>query len=140
MKNAEHGHEERLGGGLFTPDSLLPSQYFDRVAHGSEHTGERRLMIAILEDAVDMYRKHAGAGDRRRQQLFLEAEEWIEGTDRMWVFSFENICDMLGFDAGQLRHGIRAWKKRAAALERGQVVLLRAEAGSPGELRRASGS
>ena len=52
--------EERLGP-LFTPDTLLPSQFFDRVRRRVEHDGERRLMIAVLEDAVDVYRKQAGA-------------------------------------------------------------------------------
>jgi len=136
MKEREYAADERLGA-MFQPDTLLPSQFFDRVRRRSEHDGERRLMIAVLEDAVDVYRKQAGARDPRGEQLFQEAEEWIEDTDRTWLFSFENICDVLGLEAEYLRRGLRAWKHRVrSGAHRGQVVTLRA---GEDELRKASG-
>src|SRR2546425_12704513 len=98
MKDREYTAEERLGG-LFTPDTLLPSQFFDRVRRRVEHDGERRLMIAVLEDAVDGYRKQAGAQEARNQQLFREAEEWIEGRKRTWPCAFENICDGIDIES-----------------------------------------
>jgi len=116
---------------------LLPSQFFDRVRRRSEHDGERRLMIAVLEDAVDVYRKQAGAQDARGQQLFHEAEEWIEDADQSWLFSFQNICDVLGLDADYLRRGLRVWKERALEGRRGKVVSLRAD--ERDELRKVSG-
>lgn len=131
------GAEERVGE-LFVPDSMLPSQYFDRVARRTEYDGERRLMIAVLEDAVDVYRKLAGARDARRQQLFTDAEEWIESHDRAWIFSFQNICDVLGVEAEYLRRGLRALK--AHALARGQVVPLSPEADRDQEPHKATGS
>jgi hypothetical protein len=125
MKDREEQHEDRMAG-LFAPDTLLPSQYFDRVRRGGEYDGERRLMVAVLEDAVDVYRKQVGATDHRRQQMFRDAESWIEDTDRTWIFSFENICDVLGIDSGYLRSGLRAYKKQAGG-DRGRVVQLRPE-------------
>ena len=112
MKEREYGIEERLAG-LVQPDTLLPSQYFDRIRRRGQYDGERRLMIAILEDAVDVYRKQAAAHDARGQQLFLEAEEWFDDTDRTRLYSFENICDVLDLEADYLRRGLRAWKARA---------------------------
>jgi hypothetical protein len=109
---------------LFTPDTLLPSQYFDRLRSRTEYDGERRLMLAILEDAVDVYRKQAGARDRKRQQHFLDAEAWIEDTDATWIFSFENICIALGLEPEYLRGGLRAWKRQAGGGPTGQVVVL----------------
>ena len=135
MKDREFSAEERLTG-LFQPDTLLPSQYFDRMRRRSEHDGERRLMIAVLEDAVDVYRKQAGAKDPRAQQLFHEAEEWIEDPDRTWLFSFQNICDVLDIDAEYLRRGLHGWKERMQGGRRGQVVNLRA---ARDDLRKASG-
>jgi hypothetical protein len=134
MKDREHAVDERFAG-LFQPDTLLPSQFFDRVRRRSEHEGERRLMIAVLEDAVDVYRKQAGTLDPRGSQLFREAEEWIEDPDRSWLFSFQNICDVLDIDADYLRRGLHAWKERVA--RRGHVVTLRTDEGE--ELRKASG-
>lgn len=114
--------DERLHD-IFVPETLLPSQYFDRVARRADHGGEFRLMLAILEDAVDVYRKLAGATDARRRALFDEAEAWIESEDASWLFSYENICATLGIDADYLRSGLRAWKHRAAH-PRAQVVGL----------------
>ena len=141
MKERHFGLEERLAG-LFQPDTLLPSQFFGRMRRRTEFDGERRLMIAVLEDAVDVYRKQLGATDARGQQLFREAEEWIENPDRTWLFSFENICDVLDIDAEYVRRGLHAWKERGVGHARGRVVALRAdhEADREGDLQEASGS
>jgi len=125
MKTRDVSAEDRVQE-LFQPDTLLPSQYFDRIRRRATFDGERRLMVAILEDAVDVYRKQAGARDRKRRQLFADAEAWIESSDMSWIFSFQNICDMLGIDAGYLRNGLRAWKTRAGG-DRGQVVAFPGE-------------
>jgi hypothetical protein len=78
--------------GCFEPDTLLPSQFADRTGGRRILDGERRLMVAILEDAVDVYRKQAAAVDTRKRHLFEAAEAWIEDRDPAWIFSFENIC------------------------------------------------
>ena len=136
MKEREYSADERLGG-LFQPDTLLPSQFFDRVRRRTEHEGERRLMIAVLEDAVSVYRKQAGVREGRNREIFLEAEEWIEDQDRTWLFSFQNICDVLGLDADYLRRGLRAWKTQALEDRSGNVVSIRTD--HRDELRKASG-
>ena len=136
MKDRDYTADERLAG-LFQPDTLLPSQFFDRIRRRSEHDGERRLMIAVLEDAVDVYRKQMGAREARGQQLFCEAEQWIEDPDRTWLFSFQNICDVLGLDPDYLRRGLHAWKERALQGGRGTVVSLRTD--ERDDLRKASG-
>ena len=123
MKVKDITAEERVQE-LFQPDTLLPSQYFDRIRRRASFDGERRLMVAILEDAVEVYRKQAGATDRKRRQLFDDAEAWIESGDTKWIFSFENICDVLGIHAAYLRRGLRVWKTQAGGT-RGQVVAFR---------------
>lgn len=136
MKDHNQAMDERYPA-MFQPDTLLPSQYFDRFRRRSQLQGERRLMLAVLEDAVDMYRKHVAARDGRNQQLFLDAEEWIDDDDRTWVFSFLNLCDVLDLDGEYLRRGLRALKERARAAARATVTLTDEEL-LP-ELRRASG-
>ena len=136
MKEREHAVDERFGV-IFQPDTLRPSQFFDRMRRRTEHDGERRLMIAVLEDAVDVYRKQAEARDPRGEQLFQEAEAWIEDADRTWLFSFQNICDVLDIDADYVRRGLRAWKHKVPGGRRGELVSLRAE--HDDELRKASG-
>jgi len=133
MKEQHQAMDERYPG-LFQPDTLLPSQYFDRFRRRSQLDGERRLMLAVLEDAVDMYRKHCGTQGRNRT-LFLDAEAWIDDDDRTWMFSFLNLCDVLDLDGEYLRRGLHALKARAAGTGRSLETFVDEELP---ELRRAS--
>lgn len=97
---------------LLQPDTLLPSQYFAALKRKGSHEPERRLAIAVLQDAVDCYQKHLRARDRKARQLFLDAEEWITSNDRTWPFSFDNVCDLLQINPEYLRRGLAVWKER----------------------------
>jgi hypothetical protein len=99
---------EECAVGLFEPDILN-----DAPRKQGRYAGppERRLMVAILEDAVDCLRKNAVTGSRRRRRLFTEAEEWMRSDDTSWIFSFRNICDLLGLDTQALRAQAAAWKR-----------------------------
>ncbi len=110
-KKAEGGS----GGGLFEPDILLPNQYFAAFRRGRAVEGERRLMLAVLEDAVDSYRKYALARDPREQACFLEAREWFVSQDRSWLFAFENVCDVLEMNPDYLRSGLDKWRRALTA-------------------------
>ena len=89
-------------------------------------------MVAILEDAVRVYRVQAARGGSD----FEEAEAWIENRDGSYIFSFESICDMADLNADYLRRGLRAWKARA----RTSTPVVEGTAESEQEpLRRASG-
>ncbi len=96
---------------LFQPDILLPAQYFATLRRKGTQEPERRLVIAILEDAVDCFHKHLFARDHKAQQLFEDAETWILSEDRDWPFSFENICELLDLNASYLRRGLLSWKE-----------------------------
>ena len=99
---------------LFEPDTLLPSQFFAHFrGRGSATRGEKRLMLAVLEDAVDCYQKFAFAADGRGRELFSEAEEWLFSSDNSWVFAYENICHTLELNADYLRRGLQEWRQRA---------------------------
>jgi len=97
---------------LLQPDTLLPLQYFAALKRKGAHEPERRLAVAVLQDAVDCFQKHLRARDRKARQLFLDAEEWICSDDRTWPFSFENICDLLQINPEYLRRGLVAWRDR----------------------------
>jgi hypothetical protein len=113
VQDLKFGVEERAPA-VFEPDTLLPSQYVDRVRGRREYDPERRLMVAVLESAVNDYVKAAGARDPQRQELFCEVEQWVESRDPSWLFSFENICDVLDLDPEYLRGGLHARKQRAS--------------------------
>lgn len=107
-------HFDDRAPGVFEPDTLLASQYFDRIRRRRAPDGERRLMIAVLEDAIHVYLKNCGARDAHHRALFLDAEEWIESDDSTSFYSFENVCAVLDLDADYLRRGLRGWKARTS--------------------------
>ena len=124
---------------IFEPDTLLPSQHADRTGRRRFTDGEHRLMVAILEDAIDVYRKQAAARDTRKRHMFEDAEAWIEDRDATWIFSFENICTVLDLEPEYIRRGLHDWKRRArAAAGVGQVVRLEPPA-APRELKCVNG-
>jgi hypothetical protein len=109
---AEHDIHERAAG-IFAPDTMLASQYFDRIRRRKDLTGEQRLMCAIIEDAVETYLKHAATSRRDLAERFTEVERWIESEDRSYLYAFETICDYLGLDGPYLRRGLHRLKARA---------------------------
>jgi hypothetical protein len=98
--------------GLFEPDALLPAQFYAAFRGGSGVRGEKRLMLAVLEDALDCYQKYASAREGQGQQLFDEARAWISSPDRGWFFSYENICETLEINPEYLRQGLETWRRK----------------------------
>jgi hypothetical protein len=106
--------EERIAT-LFQPDSLAAPQFFDTLRRRSYPDPTHRLILAILEDAIHCFQDNLRARDPKRRALHLEAERWILSEDRTWIFSFENVCEMLGLEPGYLRSGLIRWKERQLA-------------------------
>src|SRR5438552_1105070 len=65
--------------------------------------GERRLLLAVLEDGIRTFLKNVRATHGRAFNLRREALIWLTTDDRSDVFAFENICEALGIDASRLR-------------------------------------
>ncbi len=99
---------------IFAPEILLPAQFFSATSAGTE-CPERRLMLAVLEDAIGTVLKHGASGRGRSRRLLREAEQWIHARDHDWPFSFENICSVLNLDAGALRKGLSNFREDAPA-------------------------
>lgn len=92
---------------VLAPALVLPEQFFAEFSKRPGIDSERRLMLAVLEDAVYCFQRYALARDPRGTFEFEEARRWIDSADREWPFSFENICDVLGLDTGYIREGLR---------------------------------
>ncbi|HEY9159107.1 hypothetical protein [Candidatus Binatus sp.] len=115
--------DERLPG-LFEPDTLLPVQYFEAMRKKHLLEGEKRLILSVLEDAIECFMKCIDASTSKGQRLFRDADEWIAHEDKRWVFSFDNVCDMLDINPEYMRMGLRKWKdKRLDAIARRRAAL-----------------
>lgn len=116
-----HQAEERLND-LFEPDVLLPIQYFAALKRKRFSSGEHRLLIAIMQDAVECFQKHIHARDSKRRQLYLDAESWISSDDYSGTFSFNNVCDLLGMSPEYLRQGLIDWRDRERTRRKGRLL------------------
>lgn len=74
-------------------------------------TAEQKLMLAVLENAIEQFQEYALAEDPKGKALLQEVEEWVWEKNSDWFFSFENICETLQFSPDYLRQGLLLWKK-----------------------------
>lgn len=109
--------EEKVAS-LFQPDILLPAQYLDTFRRKANLEPERELMLAVLEDAIWCFQNYILARDSKRIGLFRDAEAWIFEENCDWLFSFENICELWGFNPQYVRQGLARWKERKSAERR----------------------
>ena len=105
---ADLTRSEETSWSVLSPDILLPVQFADH----DTNQGEKRLMLAVLEEAVATFQRNTHAKTRRGQRLFREAEEWIQSEDVSWTYAFENVCHTLGLDPEYLRGGLQRLKER----------------------------
>jgi hypothetical protein len=97
---------------IFQPDILIDAQFQASHKRRFHLDPERVLMLAVLQDAVICFQEHVSAKCKRKQSLHREAEDWISNSDRSYLFSFENVCESLGFDANYMRDGLLRWKRK----------------------------
>ncbi len=110
---------------LLVPEVVLPSQFAGTLRRLAPHkTGEYRLLIAVLENAVEFFQKYLRARNPVERRMFEEAEQWImcdndEETKRLdaqgLAFTFRYVCEALGIEPEYLRCGLMRW--RAAHLQ-----------------------
>src|SRR5262245_25349325 len=90
--------------------TMLPAQYL-RDAARRRAEPERRLALAVLQTVMHDCRTVddpdvAGPAKARDTHAYGRAAAYVASRDRSWPYSFENLCDTLGVDAGHLRRRI----------------------------------
>jgi hypothetical protein len=76
----------------------------------AQFTGKRQLLEALLLDAIRTFYLLAHARKPGERQQFQEVEEWFTSVDTEYVFSFVNVCMLLGLDAEAVRTPLITWK------------------------------
>ena len=93
----------------FEPETILPIQLLDSGRLGAGLQPEKRLMLAVLEDAVATFQRTATATNRIGARDFAEVESWLASDDVTWPYAFVNVCHVLGFAPSCLRRGLGRW-------------------------------
>jgi hypothetical protein len=102
-------------GELLEPDFVLPEQIIEGYRNDSYLSGEKALMLAVLEDGIRCFQEHFRNPRYNPRLLSVEAEAWIRTEDWDWPFSFNNVCDNLGITPEALRSALLDWKARRLA-------------------------
>jgi hypothetical protein len=87
-------------------DIILPSQYFGSIGSVGL-SGEQRLMLAVLVDAINVLQRWKGAGSARKRRDFAEAAQWVNTRGTRHPFSFDSVCHALEIDSEVLRSRLR---------------------------------
>src|SRR5947207_13111835 len=109
--------EEKIAS-LFQPDMLLSAQYFENLRRRTHFEPEKRLMLALLEDAINCYQDNLISRSGKKKRLFEDTEQWVLRTDGDWIFSFDNVCDALGLNPEYVRQDLLRWKERSQEARR----------------------
>ncbi len=113
---------------ILEPDTCLPSQFYGNRGLSRQLEGEKRLMIAVLKDAVECLEKYRGTRNVAGQELYQNSLGWIEDKGTDWLFSFDNICGLLGFDPDYTRDFLLKRERQLARPARGKLYSLSASA------------
>ena len=89
---------------------MLPVQYLRQPGQRLAEP-EKRLALAVLQTVLYDYRvaaaePAAGRARARHRQTYERAMAYVASRDRSWPYSFENLCETIGVDAGSLRRRI----------------------------------
>jgi hypothetical protein len=81
---------------------------------------EKRLMLAVLLDAIVQLRRPGSTGA-------AEASRWIHGENDAddTAFSFRSVCDALGLDPEYLSRGVFGWARGGSDVVRLHPTPLR---------------
>jgi hypothetical protein len=101
---------DHLGTGA---EAVLPVQLLPGRRAGADLVPEKRLMLAVLEEAVATFQRTATARGGRAARDHEAAWAWMASRDLAWPFSFVNVCHALDLDPDALRSGLRRWRGAA---------------------------
>jgi len=114
---------------ILEPDIFLPSQFYGSGGLSRKLEGEKRLMIAILKDAVECLEKYRDTRSTSGRVHYESAIEWVTDASTDWLFSFTNICDFLGFDPNYLRDVLLKRENKSAKPVHPRMLSLAAMGG-----------
>ena len=124
----DYGNAEEKVVSLFEPDMLLSAQYMENLCCKTPVEPEKKLMLAVLEDAIYSFQANVMAERGRPKKLFNETVDWFMDQNDDWLFSFESVCEILRLHPDYVRRGLLRWKDkklaRPAAYSSGKKMMV----------------
>jgi hypothetical protein len=104
-------------GTLSEPD-IFASNRYRSIFQSRQISPEKRLVLAILDDAVQSFIATMRPRNHKELREFEEAQTWIMETNSDWIFSFDSVCSELALDPDYLRSGLQRLKAEARSEHR----------------------
>jgi hypothetical protein len=102
---------------IFQGIGIMPSQFGEMRRRKLPSEGERKLLFAVLEDAIRCFLKYRDNGKNAlSNEDFVEAVGWLSSDDEEGPFAFVSVCEALGINADLLRMGISNHTGRLAEI------------------------
>lgn len=100
-------------------DSSASDQFFNKYRRKSKLEGEKKLMFAVLEDAVLCFRCGSSRRKKTKKRDVREVERWIFEENSDGPFAFETICEALALNPKWIRERLlrekSKYRKKGAA-------------------------
>lgn len=121
-------------------DAIARSQYYDSRTGQDDNAPLKRLMLAVLGDALDCLRSGASNEPSAAQcKAADEAAEWVRNTTDEHLFAFNSVCETLGIHPGALRESLTGWLAHGPRLSRRPPVIRQTSVRlSPYRLRKST--
>ena len=97
------------------PEAVLPVQFYGPRRQASELQPVRRLLVAMLADAVRCFQSSFGATQSEKRLEFAEARGWIFADRNDGPFSFLTVCEALDLEPRTIRKNLSRWAQERAA-------------------------
>jgi len=99
--------EDTMSAGLFGVEAIMPVQFWGAAQKTDRGEPERRLMLAVLQDALLTLVTHAKRRSGKSRMIVEDVRRWFASDSRAHPFAFGAICDVLGLDVSYLRSAVR---------------------------------
>jgi len=111
------------GEGQFSElQAILPLQFYAVRRGTSEGEPLRRLMVAMLIDAVRCFQSKFKSRQPGRRQEFAEVRSWLFSDVDDGPFSFRTVCEELEVDPEALRKGLLRWAANTGSSGKPRIV------------------
>lgn len=100
-------------------DPLVPSQYYDLIGRRTMLDGEKKLLFAVLEDAIRVYVMNMSGKTATSRREFEEVCHWVNTRGNQDLFTFDSLCSIFGISPDDLRRQLAML--RASDLPRRRV-------------------
>lgn len=92
-------------------EARISEEYVEQLRSRGVLQAEKKLMLAVLNEALNTYLKYLAARDHTGKKRFQEVEQWVLEEESEWPFSFENISESLGLNPSHFRHRLMQLKQ-----------------------------